>query len=142
MKNFWSTFLVMAFALVLQQNVNAQDTILGLTDGNSISQVEVVGGVATPGLTTAVTGLEDNDDLVGIDFRAGNGQIYALGRLNNVYTLNRTDFAASLVGNFADGDNDALIGLGGLSGNTFAFDFNPSFGDGSNANGFFCASHF
>ena len=77
-------------------------------------------------LQRPILGLEAGDNLVGIDFRSGNGQLYAIGSANNVYTLDLTTFAATVVGNFADGINDDPANVGGLSGNQFAFDFNPA----------------
>lgn len=63
-----------------------------------------------------VTGLAQNETLVGIDFRPATGQLYAIGSGNNLYTLDKTTGAATLVGS----------GLGfSLSGSSFGFDFNP-----------------
>jgi hypothetical protein len=64
-----------------------------------------------------VTGLAQNEILVGIDFRPATGQLWALGSGNNLYTLNTTTGAATLVGG----------GIGTtLSGTAFGFDFNPT----------------
>ena len=112
--------------------VNAQETILGLDFDNNV--VGVQSDMLPLGAPTPVTGLAAGDTLVGIDFRSGTGEIYAIGINNNVYTLDRTSFAASLVGNFADGVNDDPANVGALSGNTFAFDFNPAFTPDATAN--------
>ncbi len=64
-----------------------------------------------------VTGLAQNEVLLGIDFRPATGQLYALGSGNNLYTLNTATAAATLVGG----------GIGTtLSGTAFGFDFNPT----------------
>ena len=108
-----------------QQTVVAQETILGLDSFNNI--VSIQSDAPSVGTPAAVGGLVMGDSLVGIDFRPGTGQLYALGSLNNVYTLDLDTFDATVVGNFADGVNDDPAGPGSLSGNQFAFDFNPAF---------------
>jgi len=68
-------------------------------------------------VTKAITGLAAGDNVEGIDFRPLNGQIFALGRGGNLYTLNAASGAATMVGtgSFAT-----------LLGNGFGFDFNPT----------------
>ncbi|RMH26218.1 MAG: DUF4394 domain-containing protein [Planctomycetota bacterium] len=64
----------------------------------------------------AISGLQNNEQIRGIDFRPANGMLYALGSFNNLYTIDTATGAASLVGS----------GLGlSLSGSSFGFDFNP-----------------
>lgn len=65
----------------------------------------------------AISGLQTNEQIRGIDFRPANGQLYALGSFNNLYTIDMMTGAASLVGagNFAPAMNGA----------SFGFDFNP-----------------
>lgn len=65
---------------------------------------------------SAISGLMTNEQIRGIDFRPANGLLYALGSFNNLYTINTSTGAASLVG--------AGTGLP-LSGSSFGFDFNP-----------------
>ena len=129
-KTLYSAALAALIGLGCLANANAQETILGLNDNNQI--VSVQSNLASVGAAVGVTGLQANDNLVGIDFRAGTAQVYAIGSLNNVYTLDfgSPTFAATLVGNFADGVNDDPAGPGALSGNTFAFDFNPALASG------------
>jgi hypothetical protein len=83
----------------------------------------------TPGTTissVAVTGLQPNERLVGIDFRPATGQLFAMGVLNNggrLYTLNLGTGAATLVGvGFTLPQSPAVIGVG----TDFGFDFNPT----------------
>ena len=130
MKLFYYTPILGTFALALQ--ANAQENIWGLDDSNNIIAVDSSNPSA--GVPIPVSGLVAGDELVGLDFRAGNGQMYAIGLQNNVYTLDRTTFGATLVGNFADGVNDDPANVGPLSGNTFAFDFNPAFTPDASAN--------
>jgi hypothetical protein len=66
---------------------------------------------------TFVTGLGQNEKLLGIDFRPATGGLYAIGSLNNVYQLNTATGAATLVGS----------GIGTvISGTAFGVDFNPT----------------
>ena len=137
-KTFYSAALAALIGLGCQAAASAQETILGLTDNNEIVSIQSTSPDATS-TAVGVTGLVANDDLVGIDFRAGTGEIYAIGRANNVYTLDfgSPTFAATLVGNFADGINDDASNLGPLVGESFAFDFNPVLANGSDPGGSF-----
>jgi Domain of unknown function (DUF4394) len=64
-----------------------------------------------------ITGLQDGENILGIDFRPINGQLYALGSTSRIYTLNLGNGAATVVG----GQLSTL-----LEGTDFAFDFNPT----------------
>jgi Domain of unknown function (DUF4394) len=68
-------------------------------------------------VSKAIAGLVAGDQIQGIDFRPLNGQIYALGIMGNLYTLNAASGAAALVG---------AGSFGVLTGNRFGFDFNPT----------------
>lgn len=65
----------------------------------------------------AITGLQTGENIVGIDFRPLNGQLYALGNSSRIYTINLGTGAATQVG-------PQLPTL--LSGTEFGFDFNPT----------------
>lgn len=77
---------------------------------NSSTPATILTGVAISGLAT-------NESIRGIDLRPGNGEVYALGSFSNLYRLNLTTGAASLVPN---GLTTAL------NGSSFGFDFNPT----------------
>lgn len=64
----------------------------------------------------AITGLQAGENILGIDFRPLNGQLYALGSSSRIYTLNLGTGAATVVG----GQLSTL-----LDGSDFGFDFNP-----------------
>ncbi|RYX90796.1 MAG: DUF4394 domain-containing protein [Comamonadaceae bacterium] len=83
--------------------------------------------LATPGtaVTTAVTGLAFGDTLVGIDVRAANGLLYALGSANNLYTINVATGVATLVTSLSADPADLTAPFTTLSGTEFAVDFNP-----------------
>ncbi len=69
-------------------------------------------------VSKAVTGLQSGENILGIDFRPLNGQLYALGSSSRIYTLNLGTGAATAVG------SSPFPTL--LSGTDFGFDFNPA----------------
>lgn len=74
---------------------------------------------ASPGTVIsgfALSGLAANEQVVGIDVRPSDGFLYALGSQNNLYRLNTSTGAASLVSPLSIP----------LNGATFGFDFNPT----------------
>ncbi|XAL98760.1 DUF4394 domain-containing protein [Phycisphaeraceae bacterium D3-23] len=117
--------LIAAAAATLVGGHAAAEQILGLTTQNSITEFDS----ATPGDSVAggfVTGLVDqNEFLLAIDYRAATQEVYVLSSTNNVYTLDTTSYAATLVGNLTD-TNPGFA----LAGTSFAFDFNPAFTGG------------
>ena len=68
-------------------------------------------------VSKAITGLQAGENILGIDFRPLNGQLYALGSSSRIYTLNLGTGAATAVGS-------QLPTL--LVGSDFGFDFNPT----------------
>jgi hypothetical protein len=69
-------------------------------------------------VSKTITGLQAGEAVLGIDFRPLNGQLYALGSSNRLYTLNLASGAATAVGTTAF--------TTALSGTDFGFDFNPT----------------
>ncbi len=69
-------------------------------------------------VSKAITGLQNGEGILGIDFRPLNGQLYGLGSSSRIYTINLGTGAATQVGS------------GTLStplvGTEFGFDFNPT----------------
>jgi hypothetical protein len=75
---------------------------------------------ATPGTLTAshpITGLQPNENLLGIDFRPADGRLYALGSTSRLYTLDLATGLATVVG--------TQPFTATLEGSAFGFDFNP-----------------
>ena len=68
-------------------------------------------------VSKTITGLQAGENILGIDFRPLNGQLYALGSSSRIYTLNLGTGAATAVGS-------QLPTL--LVGSDFGFDFNPT----------------
>jgi hypothetical protein len=75
---------------------------------------------ASPNVLTAgfaISGLQSNEVIHGIDFRPATGELYALGSTSRLYTLDTGNGVATEVGSgpFAPP----------LNGSSFGFDFNP-----------------
>ncbi len=64
----------------------------------------------------AISGLATTEVIMGIDIRPNDNQLYALGSQNNLYTIDRSTGAATLI--------SALDTA--LDGTAFGFDFNPT----------------
>ena len=108
---------VMAAAAAFVVGPASAELIYGLTTQNSITVFDS----AAPTVSLdggKVRGIEAGESLVAIDFRAATSEVYALGDFDNLYTIDQSDFSATLVGNFAPPS---------LRGTSFAFDFNPAF---------------
>jgi hypothetical protein len=65
-----------------------------------------------------VTGLQANENLLGVDFRPNTGQLFGLGSSNRLYTIDPATGAATQVGT----GSFAVA----LNGTNFGFDFNPT----------------
>lgn len=68
-------------------------------------------------VSKTVAGLQSGENILGIDFRPANGQLYALGSSSRIYTLNLGTGTATAVG------TSPFATL--LAGTDFGFDFNP-----------------
>lgn len=67
--------------------------------------------------STAISGLQGGEGIVGIDFRPVSGQLFALGSLSRLYVINPSNGVATQIGTGTFGPT--------LSGTSFGFDFNP-----------------
>lgn len=111
-----TTCLIASAGLAVATSANAE-LVYGVTDNqtlvsfDSATPMDVISGAA-------ISGLQSNEQVRGIDFRPATGQLFALGSFNNLYTLDLNSGAASLVG--AGGFTP------GLNGSSFGFDFNPT----------------
>ena len=91
-------------------------TIFAITTANTLLRFDS----AAPGTilsTTAVSGLQVGENILGIDFRPASGQLFGLGSTSRLYTLDLTSGVATQVG--------AAPFAPALSGTDFGFDFNP-----------------
>ena len=90
-------------------------TMFALTDNNKLLNFNP----GQPGMMNSVrfiTGLSQGENVVGIDFRPANGQLYGLTTANRIYTINPSTGAATAVGQ----------PIAALAGQSFGFDFNPT----------------
>jgi hypothetical protein len=84
--------------------------------------------IGTPGTvrsSVAVTGLQSGENLLGIDFRPADGQLYGVGSTGRLYTLNGTTGAATLKSTLAADAADTTLPFTALAGSDFGVDFNP-----------------
>ncbi|MBX9736407.1 MAG: DUF4394 domain-containing protein [Phycisphaerales bacterium] len=91
-----------------------------LVYGVTLDQTLISFDSAAPGTVlsgVAISGLQSNEVIRGIDLRPATGVVYGLGSFNRLYTINLTTGAATQVGSsFSPA----------LNGSSFAFDFNPT----------------
>lgn len=89
---------------------------VGLTSDNSLAffNSDNLANVRKIG----VTGLQAGENLLGIDFRPVNGQLFGLGSSSRLYRIDPTSGAATAV--------NAQPFAVPLSGTSFGFDFNPA----------------
>ena len=107
---------VASSAAMMAGSAASAELVYGVTDTqtlvsfNSGNPMDILSGVA-------LSGLQQNELVRGIDFRPATGELFALGSMNNLYTVNISTGAATVVGagNFSPG----------LNGSSFGFDFNP-----------------
>ncbi len=108
---------VVACGLMLAPAIAAAESIYGVTE----EQFLVSWDSAMPGNLmsgTPITGLQNNETILGIDFRPATGELFAVGSSSRLYTLSTTTGAAT------------MVGVGPFSppinGSSFGFDFNPT----------------
>ncbi|MFK7758563.1 MAG: DUF4394 domain-containing protein [Phycisphaerales bacterium] len=95
---------------------NAGELVYGVTDNQTL--VSFDSSDSTNLLTgVAISGLQSNEQIRGIDFRPATGQMYGMGSFNNLYIIDEVSGVATQVGAgpFAPATN----------GSSFGFDFNP-----------------
>lgn len=93
-----TSFHVLASTLLLALSAAAQaGSIYALTTTN---QLLVVDADVPQNILNdkTITGLDAGDALVGIDVRPATGQLYALGKLGRLYTINPANAAAGAAG--------------------------------------------
>ncbi len=114
----FSSMLFLFGLLFLAGTINAQTGtgFYGVTTSNQL--VRFNSGTTTTTTTVGnIGGLQAGENIVGIDFRPANGQLYALGSSSRLYTINVGTGVATQVG---------TTGAFTLNGTEFGFDFNPT----------------
>ena len=94
-----------------------------LTDENDLLRIDTAApqDILSGGVITGLAG----QDLIGIDFRPANGQLYGVGNLGGVFQINPNTRAATLVSTLVVDPTDLTSPFAGLSGSRFGVDFNP-----------------
>jgi hypothetical protein len=108
--------------LALMQS--AAPTVLGLTTSNQLVAFDPKAPNAITS-TTAITGLNAGDTVIGIDTRPKDGLLYALTRAGVLYTVNATTGAAIMKATLSADPADTTAPFSALAGNVFSVDFNP-----------------
>jgi hypothetical protein len=99
-------------------------TVFALTTDNHLVSFKPL----TPGTfdtDVAVTGLQGSEAIVGFDFRATNGALYAVTDAGRVYTIDTTSGAASGALTLTANTLDITAPFTALSGTRFGVDFSP-----------------
>lgn len=105
-------------ATFCQGSLASAETIYGIAAVGNATNL-MTWDSATPGnviTATAISGLDVNESIRGIDFRPANKQLYALGSTSRLYTINTATGVATAV---------APAFAAPLNGFNFGFDFNP-----------------
>jgi hypothetical protein len=86
-----------------------------LTDANQLVQANVRS--TTPTNTLSISGLQQGEQMLAIDFRPATGQLYGVSNQSRVYVINPSTGAARAIGSpFSPAVNGTAVGL----------DFNPT----------------
>jgi hypothetical protein len=97
--------------------------VYGLTDENDLVRFDSAKPTDIVA-ANAISGL-GGQDLIGIDFRPANGQLYGVGNHGGVFRINTTTGAATLVSTLLPDGTDSTSPFARLSGSRFGVDFNP-----------------
>ncbi len=81
---------------------------------------------ATSRTSVAVSGLQANETLVGIDYRPADGLLYGVGSSGRIYTLNPETGAATVKATLTADATDTTAPYTALAGTDFGVDFNPA----------------
>jgi hypothetical protein len=117
-KNNLIIFSILVMMMVCFSTSSASAvTVYGVTTTNQLVRFDTAtpGTVATVG---AITGLQNGENVLGMDFRPATGQLYALGSTSRLYVINTATGAATAVG--------SAPFTPALNGTDFGFDFNPT----------------
>lgn len=115
-----------AFAVVAATMVGSVSgaPLIGLSTTNHLYRFDTTNATnATTGVL--ITGLNFNEQIIGIDRRAANDTLYGLSNQGRLFILNDFSGAATLVGALSADPTDATNPFTALSGTAFGVDFNP-----------------
>jgi hypothetical protein len=95
-----------------------------LTAGNRLVSYNIAAPI-TARTNVAVTGLQSGENLLGIDFRPADGQLYGVGSTGRIYTLDGATGAATVKSTLSADATDTTLPFTALAGTGFGVDFNP-----------------
>ena len=72
-----------------------------------------------------ITGMQAGENMVGIDYRPADGQLYGVGSTGRIYTINATTGAATQKSALSADATDTSAPFTAMSGTEFGVDFNP-----------------
>lgn len=110
--NFNAATTITAIAIPVNPVAYAVD------DANNLMIFDATATSSPTIISNPITGISAGENILGLDFRPLNGQLYALGSSSRLYTINASSGAATAVGTVP------LVPL--LSGSNYGFDFNPT----------------
>jgi hypothetical protein len=102
----------------------AVGSVLALTETNKLISFNN----ATPQklcTSNAISGLQANENMLGIDTRPADGAVYGLGSSGRIYTIDANTAAATLKSTLVADSMDATNPFTALDGGEFGVDFNP-----------------
>ena len=99
-------------------------TVFGLTSDNRLVSFKP-GTPGTLDTTTAITGLQGGENLIGIDFRQTNGKLYGASNSGRIYTIDPTTAVATSVSTVMADATDTTSPFTMITGAAFGVDFNP-----------------
>src|SRR5688572_9051732 len=106
--------LVLSFLLMGALDASGA-TLFTTTVKNDLVSFDSADPCAVVG-SVPISGLQPDEDVLGIDFRPSNGVLYALGSTSRIYTIDTATGVATAVGPQLSTP---------LEGYAFGFDFNP-----------------
>jgi hypothetical protein len=117
MRKLLSCYLVLAASLCLGTTASAEMIYGVAAVGNATALVTFDSGSPSDLISADfMTGLQNNETIVGIDFRPSTGQLYGLGSSSRLYTISNSGVATPVGGAFSPA----------LNGFNFGFGFNPT----------------
>ena len=133
-----TTAIMLASALTLSacnDSNDDNDNVVTVMTGDTIALTDMGHVIsfdrATPSTLKSnvmVTGLKANDVIIGMDYRPADGKLYAVGSLNNLYTLDPATGVATFKVALTANSTDDTAPFVSITGNTalMSVDFNPA----------------
>ena len=118
MRNLTRAALAVAIAMTVGQSQSSAEDLFTVGADNTYQIFNSDDLTAAPA-TGTISGIAADDSILGLDFRANGGGIWAVTASNNLYSINTTTFAATLQ------SNGPLVPALSDAGTLFGLDFNP-----------------